>query len=117
MTKKYIAFIELEKELPNDVLGVVFPDFPGCISCGDTYEEAYKMAHEALSFHVKGMQEDGLDIPEPSSLKNIEKKWEDFKDWEGTKYAISYITLAPSSETKNYKISTGTVRDNLRLKV
>ena len=105
MTKKYIAFIETKKEFKGDVLGVVFPDFPGCVSCGNNFDEAYKMAHEALSGHVEAMKEHGYNIPEPSTLENIEKNWEDFKNWKRTKYAIAYIGLIPSSETRKYTIS------------
>ena len=102
---KYIAFIELNKELPDDVLGVVFPDFPGCISCGDNYDEAYRNAHEALSGHVQVMIENGEKIPASSSLEEIEKTWKDFADWKKTKYAVSYIDLLPPSETRRYTIS------------
>jgi predicted RNase H-like HicB family nuclease len=48
--------------------GVSFPDFPGCITAGTTLEEARRMAAEALSFHIAGMQEYGAAIPEPSTL-------------------------------------------------
>ena len=91
MGKKYIAFIELEKELKNDVLGVVFPDFPGCISCGDDYDEAFRNAHEALALHISGLKEDGIDIPEPRTLDAIEQEWEDYGDWEDIRSAVSYI--------------------------
>ena len=98
----------MSKELSNDVLGVVFPDFPGCISCGDDYDEAYPNAHEALSGHVQVMIENGEKIPAPRSLEEIEKTWEDFADWKNSKYAISYIDLLPSSETWRYTISMDT---------
>jgi predicted RNase H-like HicB family nuclease len=29
--------------------GIFFPDVPGCISCGDNFDHAVKMAREALS--------------------------------------------------------------------
>lgn len=45
---------------------VWFPDFPGCVSAGDTIAETIENAHEALAFHVAGMIEDGEQIPEPS---------------------------------------------------
>ena len=102
---KYIAFIELVKELPDDVLGVVFPDFPGCISSGNNYDEAYRNAHEALSGHVQLMNENGEKIPAPRSLEEIEKSWEDFADWQKFKYAVSYIDLLPSKEIRRYTIS------------
>ncbi len=43
------------------------PDVPGCIAAGDTIEETRKLFLEALEFHFKGLQEDGLPIPAPSS--------------------------------------------------
>ena|SRR5206468_8048865 len=45
---------------------VWFPDFPGCVSAGDTIEETIESAHEALAFHIAGMIEDGEQIPAPS---------------------------------------------------
>ena len=105
MAKKYIAFIELEKEDKDSVLGVVFPDFPGCISCGDDYDEAYRNAHGALALHISGLREDGLDIPEPRSLEEIERGWEDYSDWEGSRFAVAYIDALPASQTKTFTIS------------
>jgi len=103
--KQYIAFIELEKEPDVDVLGVVFPDFPGCVSVGKTYEEAFRNAHEALSLHIAGMREDGEYIPEPRTLEAIERDWKDFSDWKGSRYAVSYISALPVSQNKVYSIS------------
>lgn len=48
--------------------GVSFPDFPGCVSAGDTFDEAVRSAAEALAFHVEGMRADGEPIPDPSDL-------------------------------------------------
>lgn len=47
--------------------GVVFPDLPGCISGGDSVQDAASQAAEALALHIEGISEDGLDIPAPSS--------------------------------------------------
>ena len=43
------------------------PDLPGCVSVGDTLEEAKAEIREAIEFHLDGMREDGLPIPEPTS--------------------------------------------------
>ena len=43
------------------------PDLPGCVSVGDTPEEARAEIREAIEFHLEGMREDGLPIPKPSS--------------------------------------------------
>lgn len=50
---------------------VTFPDLPGCITEGDTLEEAYTMAKEALELHLYSMEEDGDDIPQPAQPNQI----------------------------------------------
>jgi len=53
--------------------GILFPDFLGCVSSGETVEAALRSGREALQFHVEGMDEDGDPIPEPQAhtLENI----------------------------------------------
>ncbi|RLB55645.1 MAG: CopG family transcriptional regulator [Deltaproteobacteria bacterium] len=67
----YIALVRKEK---GSSFGVEFPDFPGCISAGDSLDEAVANAKEALEFHVRGMIEDGDKIPNPSDLNLIMSK-------------------------------------------
>ena len=43
------------------------PDLPGCIATGQTLEETETQIQEAIQLHLRGMREDGLPIPEPSS--------------------------------------------------
>ena len=43
------------------------PDLPGCVATGPTIEETEKEIREAIDLHLRGMREDGLPIPEPSS--------------------------------------------------
>jgi predicted RNase H-like HicB family nuclease len=64
----YIAIVHKD---PKSDFGVSFPDFPGCITAGSSIDEAKDMAHDALSLHIKGMMEDGEDIPAPSKLEDI----------------------------------------------
>jgi predicted RNase H-like HicB family nuclease len=40
------------------------PDLPGCISTGDTKEQAERNIYEAIKFHIEGMIADGAEIPE-----------------------------------------------------
>jgi predicted RNase H-like HicB family nuclease len=56
---------------PDTDFGVNFPDFPGCITAGRTMDEAYRLAAEALAFHVEGMTEDGESLPQPSTLEAV----------------------------------------------
>jgi predicted RNase H-like HicB family nuclease len=53
---------------------VCFPDFPGCITAGDTLQETYSMAREALQFHIEGMLEDGEPLPKKTYTLDDTKK-------------------------------------------
>ncbi|MBI1954282.1 MAG: type II toxin-antitoxin system HicB family antitoxin [Proteobacteria bacterium] len=65
---KYIGIVF--KEESSDY-GIVFPDFPGCISAGSSIEDVRKMGTEALIGHIELMKEKKESIPLPSSLDNI----------------------------------------------
>lgn len=54
-----------------DGVSIEFPDFPGCLSCAETYEEAYKNAEEALALHLYGMEQSNEIIPTPSRIEEI----------------------------------------------
>lgn len=43
------------------------PDLLGCVATGRTIEETERQIREAIEIHLRGMLEDGLPIPEPSS--------------------------------------------------
>jgi predicted RNase H-like HicB family nuclease len=43
------------------------PDLPGCVATGATVEEAESQIREAIEFHLEGLREDGVPVPEPSS--------------------------------------------------
>lgn len=43
------------------------PDLPGCIATGQTLGEVESEISEAIAFHIEGMVEDGLPVPQPSS--------------------------------------------------
>jgi predicted RNase H-like HicB family nuclease len=51
--------------------GVSFPDVPGCISAGDTFEEAVANAAEALAGHFALMKSGGDAIPQPRSYEQL----------------------------------------------
>jgi predicted RNase H-like HicB family nuclease len=44
------------------------PDLPGCVATGKTIQELKQRMSEAIELHLRGMREDGLPIPEPTSL-------------------------------------------------
>lgn len=53
---------------PGEVKGynITFPDLPGCITEGNTIDEALQMAKEALELHLYGLEVDGDKIPVPT---------------------------------------------------
>jgi len=55
----------------EDGIAVSFPDLPGCLTCGDSDEEAIQNAEEAMGLHLWGMERDDETIPEPSRGDNI----------------------------------------------
>ena len=71
-TKFYPIIIEPGE---NGTYGVIFPDFPGCVSAGGDVQEASLNAIEALIAHVEGMIEDEEVLPEPSAVNARVPAW------------------------------------------
>lgn len=44
------------------------PDLPGCVATGKTVEEVRQRMREAIELHLAGLREDGLPIPQPTTL-------------------------------------------------
>ena len=64
----YVAFVHRDDK-PG--FGISFPDFPGCVTDGDTIDETIRRGARALAFHIEGMIQDGEEIPEPRSLQDV----------------------------------------------
>lgn len=65
------AYIALVQKDEGTSFGVSFPDVPGCVSAGDTLDEALANAAEALGGHLSIMRMDGEAEPEARSLEAI----------------------------------------------
>lgn len=50
---------------------VSFPDFPECLTEGDTIEQSYEMAVDALGLAITSRSEEKEEIPDPSPLDTI----------------------------------------------
>jgi predicted RNase H-like HicB family nuclease len=50
----------------HDGTGVIFADFPGCVSGLDTIQQAAAMGAEALSGPIEATVRDNDQVPEPS---------------------------------------------------
>ena len=44
------------------------PDLPGCVATGETLSEVRDEIRAAVEFHIEGLREDGLPVPEPTTL-------------------------------------------------
>jgi predicted RNase H-like HicB family nuclease len=66
----YIALVHKDE---GTSYGVSFPDVPGCIAAGDTFEEAIADGAEALALHFALMKADGDAIPEPRSFDQLRR--------------------------------------------
>lgn len=99
----YFAVFEPTKD---GAYGIYFPDLPGCISYGKSFEEAGKNASEALSLHIYGMEKDGDEIPEPSKTPQIDTET-------ARGYIISPITIYP--DLVRNELDNKAVRTNITL--
>jgi predicted RNase H-like HicB family nuclease len=51
------------------------PDLPGCVATGPTVKAVEDELREAIRFHVAGLKEDGLAVPEPTSIADYIEAW------------------------------------------
>lgn len=92
----YIAIVHKEA---NTDFGVSFPDFPGCITAGQSIDDAKDFAQEALSLHIQGMFEDGDKLPVPSKLEQIMAN-DDFAD------AVAYLVVTvPDAKPRTVRVN------------
>jgi predicted RNase H-like HicB family nuclease len=64
----YIALVHKDE---GTSYGVSFPDVPGCIAAGDTFEDAVLNAAEALAAHLALLRAEGDTIPAPRSFDEL----------------------------------------------
>ena len=66
----YLAIFSYDE----DGISIKFPDLPGCLPCADKddTEGALKNAREALGLHIWGMEQDGEELPSPTSITDLQ---------------------------------------------
>ncbi len=64
MSMKYAVVIERSET----GYGAYVPDLPGCVAAGETLAETERLIREAVEFHLEGLREDGISVPEPSTV-------------------------------------------------
>jgi predicted RNase H-like HicB family nuclease len=73
----YIALVHKDA---GTSYGVSFPDVPGCISAGETFEEAVANAAEALVGHLALMRTEGDAMPVPRTFEQLKQDREFLDD-------------------------------------
>ena len=65
----YVAVLTYEE----NGIAIEFPDLPGCYPCAekDDIEGALQNAKEALGLHIWGMEQDGEELPYPTSITEL----------------------------------------------
>jgi len=61
--KEYVVVLERT----SNGWSAYVPDLPGLGVAAATVEETEQLIREGIEFHIEGMREDGLPIPEPST--------------------------------------------------
>ena len=78
---------------PESDYGVTVPDLPGCLSAGDSLDDALAQATEAIECHLEGLLLDNEAIPLP---QNIEAH-RDNPDYADGIWALATVDLAKLS--------------------
>jgi len=55
-------------EKAEDNYSAYVPDLPGCVATGPTVQAIEHEIREAIRFHIDGLKEDGLPVPQPTSM-------------------------------------------------
>ena len=64
MKKKVLKYDVVFEEQPEGGYTALVPSLPGCVSEGDTFEEAKKNISDAIKLYLEDMEADGEEIPE-----------------------------------------------------
>ncbi len=62
-----MCYAILIEKTPNNYSAYA-PDLLGCAATGATLAEVQHQIKEAIEFHLEGLREEGLPIPEPTTL-------------------------------------------------
>jgi predicted RNase H-like HicB family nuclease len=82
--EKYLIVVEKSKT----GYSAYSPDVPGCIATGRTIEKTLANMKAALALHLRGLGEDGDEIPKP---RGIQSYVDAERDSAGEEYFITHI--------------------------
>lgn len=107
--------IELYPDIEEGGYAVACPELPGCLSCGETIEDAIESIEDAKRAWIEASLEEGDEIPEPSNigeysgqfkirmLKSLHKKLAEHSKQEGismNQYCIYLLSMNDAYRTK-----------------
>lgn len=105
----YIAFLHPPED--GSAWGVTFPDVPGCVSAGDSFEAAAEAAREALSGHLTLLRADGDPLPVSRSWQVLEKDAEAMEEARGAHvHLVTPRLIAGERVRVNITIDKGLLR-------
>ncbi len=55
-------------EKANGNYSAYVPDLPGCVATGPTIGQVEGEIRKAIRFHIEGLREDGVPVPEPTAI-------------------------------------------------
>lgn len=64
---KYTVVIE---STPNNYAAYA-PDLSGCVASAGTQKAVLTETREAIAFHIEGMREDGVPVPQPQTTAAV----------------------------------------------
>ena len=109
-TLKYYLSLPYRMEIIPDTdeggYTVWFPELPGCLTCGDTLEEAMAMAEDLIAGLVLDAMEEGKKIPMASKIEDISleeyEKELDIEDWNYLSKFKNYISVDISAYAEKW---------------
>lgn len=66
-----LNFLVLFREEPEGGFTVMVPSLPGCITYGETIDEAKKMAEDAIRLYIEDMEASGEEIPTDEGMFSL----------------------------------------------
>jgi len=101
--KTYIALFETDPQVKS--LGVVLPQFPGFITTGNNFEQAYRKTQELLQIVSVEYAQNGQQFLEPQTLEQIKETWEDWDEWVNNyQFMIVPVSFLLSSKPVKYSL-------------
>jgi len=101
--------IAIEPGTETTAYGVVVPDLPGCFSAGDTLEEAFDNAREAIDAHCEILAEDSQHLPAPAAMA-VHQANPDFVGWVWAMVDVPVESYWGPAEKVNITIPGRTLR-------